>query len=211
VKQRNNFDILAPVYDVLARLVFGNSIDKAQRCHLDQVPVDARVLILGGGTGKVLTYLLRINPSCTIVYYEASGRMISKSRARLDSQQQKRVTFIHAPELHADNSFDVVVTQFFLDLFTPAELKTRIEQITAILNPDAQWIAADFVNNGTAWQRLLLKSMYTFFRMCCSLDAKSLPPWHEMISAAGWREQNSERFYAGFIESVLFERTQADT
>lgn len=47
----NNFDRVASAYDTLARTAFGGSLKKAQ-CHwLHQIPADAKVLVLGSGTG----------------------------------------------------------------------------------------------------------------------------------------------------------------
>ncbi|MEZ4686196.1 MAG: hypothetical protein R3B47_09055 [Bacteroidia bacterium] len=63
-----SFNRLAPVYDFLASLVFGNRIRQAQRWLLDFIPEGSSILILGGGTGWILEELAEkahIQP-CTI-------------------------------------------------------------------------------------------------------------------------------------------------
>ena len=55
----NNFNTIAPVYDFLAKMVFGRSLERAQAAFLSdlETKVKAKVLIVGGGTGKVLELL----------------------------------------------------------------------------------------------------------------------------------------------------------
>ena len=83
MKTANSFDRVAPIYDTLARIVFGRSIILAQLFYLKEIPVNARVLILGGGTGKVAHALLQLNNTCQIVYVEASVAMLEKTRSRI--------------------------------------------------------------------------------------------------------------------------------
>ncbi|MEP5106138.1 MAG: methyltransferase type 12, partial [Ekhidna sp.] len=53
----NDFDFVAPIYDRLSKLVFGKSLIKAQAYHLKVIGDKDRVLILGGGTGKLLEFI----------------------------------------------------------------------------------------------------------------------------------------------------------
>ncbi|HEY9047693.1 MAG TPA: class I SAM-dependent methyltransferase, partial [Ohtaekwangia sp.] len=70
-----SFDSIAPVYDMLSRIVFGRSMVKSQRHFLKYIPAEASVLILGGGTGWIIQELFAVNNTCTIVYVEASQKM----------------------------------------------------------------------------------------------------------------------------------------
>ena len=76
----NDFNFIAPFYDVLARIVFGNAILKAQTTHLSEINENDQVLILGGGTGKLLEHI----PFCDRVdYVEKSEKMIRIAKRRL--------------------------------------------------------------------------------------------------------------------------------
>src|SRR5688572_27433406 len=115
----NNFDSVASFYDRLSRLIFGNSILHAQTLYLPDIPTGANVLILGGGTGWLLCELLAKKPGCKIWYIEASEKMISLSKeATRDTSH--RVTFIHGTEdrIPSGITFHVVITHFYLDLFS---------------------------------------------------------------------------------------------
>src|SRR5689334_9161862 len=90
------FDRVAWVYDAMAGVVFGKSIFASQSHFLDRIPDDANVLILGGGTGKILKRLFSIKPRCHVWYIEASSQMIS--RARRNVHKPSDILFVHGTE-----------------------------------------------------------------------------------------------------------------
>ena len=79
-----NYNKIAPVYDLLSRLVFGGAIVNAQRLLLPGLPRGQyRVLIVGGGTGWILDELGKQRPQgITVDYVEVSEKMISISKKR---------------------------------------------------------------------------------------------------------------------------------
>jgi ubiquinone/menaquinone biosynthesis C-methylase UbiE len=71
-----SFNRIAPVYDILASIVFGNAIKKAQFWLLDHVPAGSSVLIAGGGTGWILQEIARKRLDCSIHFLDISEEMI---------------------------------------------------------------------------------------------------------------------------------------
>ena len=112
----NGFDKLAPYYDRLTRLVYGKSIKDSQEQFLSQVRFGSSVLIVGGGTGKILKKLFAI-PGIAITYVDASEEMINRAKDQVYNSECS--TFIHTKisEFNADDQFDYIITPFFLDLF----------------------------------------------------------------------------------------------
>src|SRR5690606_1821841 len=108
----------------LKRVVFGSSIDASGLCFLDALPETGNILILGGGSGTMLSPLLRMRPRISVYYVEASSQMLGRARANIVAGDAARVAFIHGTEEAIPKGvvFDGVVTQFFLDLFTNIEL-----------------------------------------------------------------------------------------
>ena len=191
------------MYDPLAQLIFGKSIVDSQTWFLDQVPPMAKVLILGGGTGWILGELVKQNPSCTVWYVEASTKMIEKTRGRLLHNQ---VNLIHGTEddIPQNVTFDVIITNFYLDLFTEEKLKNVIQQLTNQTHSSSRWLVTDFVDRGVWWQRFMLKIMYLFFRSVCDIEANRLPNWNTCLNIHRWTEASSKDWYGGFIRSTVF-------
>src|SRR5690349_4539104 len=150
--QSDGFDKIASIYDGLARLVFGNAIRQAQNYFLNDVPSGAKILVLGGGSGWLLSQLLTSKPQCDIWYIEASEKMLELSKVK--AKQSSRVHFIHGTEDSVPRSiqFDVVITNFYLDLFTETSLERVIDKIRNTMRSQAIWLVSDFINNNKWWQ-----------------------------------------------------------
>ena len=73
------YDRLAPYYDQLGQLIYGKAIASAQHAQIEHLPIGARVLIVGGGTGKVLEHLVQQKPQ-EVIYVDISKAMISEAR-----------------------------------------------------------------------------------------------------------------------------------
>src|SRR5688572_18502098 len=153
----NEFNLIAPIYDRLSSFVFGSSMRKAQTLFLGDIPADANVLILGGGTGWLLAELLRINRSCRVWYIEASSNMLELSKDKVD-KELPRVIFVHGTQNTIPKGviFDAVITHCYLDLFTADSCQKVIQRITSTMHSESLWLITDFLN-ATWWQSALLK------------------------------------------------------
>jgi ubiquinone/menaquinone biosynthesis C-methylase UbiE len=199
----NGFDWLAPHYDSLARMIFGKSMVRAQTCFLEVIPPFSKVLILGGGTGWLLAELLHGRPKSEVWYIESSARMLSMARKKNNNCSQ--VHFILGTEKNIPScEFDIVIAPFFLDLFSPHTLPKVVEGISLVSKPSARWIIADFVDQGKWWQLFLLKTMYSFFRRVCRIEARALPPWGAILVQSGLSIVDRRFFYGGFIKSAVY-------
>ena len=193
----NNFNRVAFLYDALVRLVFGNSMFRAQTFLLNKIKDDATVLIIGGGTGWILKAL---KPGCEVWYIDSSSKMIEKARKQ---DVICKVHFIIGTENNIpDRTFDVVITNFYFDLFTTTKVDAVIKKIKTVIEPDAHWIVTDFVDKAW-WQRIMLHVMYLFFSVTCGIESKKLPAWIESFDQNGFSVTESKTFYAGFIKTLL--------
>jgi tRNA (cmo5U34)-methyltransferase len=200
------FDRIAPFYDSLARLVFGGSIRRCQLEYLDKIPPGAKVLILGGGTGWLLTEVKRTNPTCTIWYLESSIKMLEIAKSQLEGSSNAGIFFIHGTEKnlqdYKDIVFDVVITSFYLDLFTTTSLGDVMKSIRQCVYPGSKLFVSDFVDRAW-WHRSMLFIMYRFFRWTCGIEAGNLPDWQRKVRSAGFTEHDTTPFYGGFIKSSM--------
>ena len=143
----NNFNKIARFYDMLAGLVFGSSIKKSQLHFFDQIPPNAKWLIVGGGTGWYLLEVLKRTSPREVVYIDASSAMINLTQKRLSAQTYKaKIRLIHSDirNFHSDNDFDVIVTNFFLDVFKEEELGSVIKKLHSCISGGGIWMLTDF-------------------------------------------------------------------
>lgn len=204
----NRFNWLARYYDQLATAVFGKSLYQAQIYYIRQIPRDANVLILGGGTGKILGELLRINSAGRICYIEASSTMIKLAKRNTSEGNRQQVLFIHGTEdsIPSEIKFDIIITHFFLDLFSQHSLDALIEKVNSSLAPGALWLACDFINYGKWWQKSTLQAMYLFFRFCCGIESSKLPPWEFQLRQSGLHLIRSKFFVSNFVKTTMFKK-----
>ncbi len=207
-----SFDLVAPVYDWLARLVFGYQLERAQSVWLDAAePAGATVLIVGGGTGFLLDALLA-DPTrrpARIVYLEASARMLQQASRRLTHPDRNarpligQVTFRLGDEttLWWGEQFDIVLLPFVLDLYPEAYLREQfIPRLQAVTYPGGQWLVADFVETPSWRHRLLRWTMFRFFRGLSGIPARQLPDWPQLLTDAGMRVVIQNQ--SGMVRSV---------
>ncbi len=198
----DRFNRIAPIYDRLATLVFGNAILQSQMENLELIPPHANVLVLGGGSGKWLNDLLVLNENCSVYFIEASSRMLE--RAKNNSNYVDRVTFIHGTQNDIPAiEFDVVITHFFLDMFSRAELEHFITQLKAILKPKGLWLVADFEET-SLWHKILLNVMYSFFNLMGAMDERSLVKWNSVLRSKSFECVRSTSLFGDFIHSRIY-------
>jgi tRNA (cmo5U34)-methyltransferase len=201
------FDVIAPFYDSLARSVFGDSIKHCQLEYLDKIPPGAQVLIIGGGTGWLLSELIKINPSCRVWYLESSMKMLEMTKARFDGVSNPKIVFIHGTEKdlqqYTEIHFDAVITNFYFDLFTSTSLNFALGEIKKCFSPGITLLVSEFVARAR-WHKLLLFLMYRFFRWACAIEARNLPDWEDQLEKNGFVQRSEATFYFGFIKSSLY-------
>jgi ubiquinone/menaquinone biosynthesis C-methylase UbiE len=194
----DGFNRIAPFYDILATLIFFGRIFRSQIHFLPLIPPGSNVLILGGGSGRILRALLVMNPGVKVWYLEASSAMISQASRRVGVQPE--ITFIHGTEndLPQNISFDAVIAPFFFDLFQGPDLSGVVNRLLDISSINSLWLVTDFVNHA-AWHRPLLLLMYRAFNIMCGVTARRLPDWEEMLESNGLQLHKKKSFCAGFI------------
>jgi ubiquinone/menaquinone biosynthesis C-methylase UbiE len=202
----NTFNGIAPFYDTIKRVVFGSEIYRSQIHFIGRLAGCDNLLMIGGGSGEILSLIQHLNPGCRIWYVEASSRMLSMAASRISTEGSDHITFIHGTEtsLPAEIRFDAVITNFFLDLFPDDRLASISRMIYSRLQPGGIWLVSDFVDGSNWWQKLLLRSMYSFFAAACGIQARTLPALEKQVCSAGMLERDSKLFYGGFIKCTVY-------
>ncbi|KAA5534822.1 class I SAM-dependent methyltransferase [Taibaiella lutea] len=204
----NNFDIVAPVYDRLSRLVFGRAQMNAQIHPLKNIPPDSHVLIVGGGTGWILESISRqYNSGLKITYVEISGKMIKL--AKTADTGDNLVEFVHAAieGYQTELKFDAILTPFLFCNFLQGTTALVFNKLHSFLKPKGLWLIADFTVNegkGKWWKSLLTKSMYLFFKLFGIVEGNALTNMQPVFFAHQYVLKEETFYYRGFIQSAVY-------
>lgn len=212
----SGFHRVASFYDRLARLVYGDALEQAQRSLLPYLPPQGRVLVIGGGSGWILEQILLTEKKLDILYIDAAPAMLQRAEqvyARFRKPHHGSVSFRLGTEqtLQPNERFEVVITPFLLDLFPPRRLQQLMGTLAATLTPNGQWLFADFwpvQQPPPFWQRLLIGGMYAFFGILSGVKAKQLPNYAAHFKSLGFQDKHSKSFYSGMVQAKVFHRTK---
>lgn len=201
-----SFDNVAFCYDFLSGLVFGRKLARSQTALMALLPENAHILIIGGGTGKILNSLLACKQVKQIDFVEASEKMLRKASRKCS---HTAVHFVHGSENGlAASVYDVVITPYFLDLFEGKYLTSVIGKINRSLKKEGYWLYSDFYidENPPFWQNALIKFMYQFFRLFCGIQARQLQVPDAVLGAVGLELQTEKFFMKKFIRTALWRK-----
>ncbi len=204
----NDFNRIAGIYDSIGQIVFGNTLRQSQSTYLDTIKTGDSVLIVGGGSGQLLTELENLQIPIKIEYLEKSQKMINLSKLR-GPFKYLSINFIHADLLESQlNKYNVIITNFFLDVFEEHNLQIVIAKLSGSLKVKGLWLVTDFVSAGKPVQNLLISAMYRFFKIVVNLEGNKLLDFEKYLQEAGFAKRKSRKFYYQMIESCVYKRYQ---
>jgi SAM-dependent methyltransferase len=210
-----SFDVLAPIYRLMERVLAGGKLHRCRCALLDRIPEPEKILILGDGPGRFVVECVRRFPHAAVICVEESPGMIAKARANLArcGLPADKITFIQTDILQwglPHEEFDLIVTHFFLDCFRPGQLETLVPAIAQSATKTAQWLLADFQEALTGWRRwrsrCILAIMYVFFRIVTRLLASSLTPPDLYLMRAGFVLRERVETEWGLLRSDWWQR-----
>ena len=197
----NGYDVIAPFYDLVVKIIFGKKIKELQICHFKQIKNNSKVLILGGGTGWILEEIDIQKSGLTITYIDLSSNMISKSKKR--HLLNNNILFIQGTQENIpDVGYDVLITNFYLDLFPEKELVRIVKNLSKF--NFSLWIWTDFVPNKS--YKWLEKVMIMFFKIITGLKNNKVYQYQEIIEKnTNYSIISKKTEMKGFIVSGLMQ------
>jgi len=202
-----NYNNAAWFYDSLSRVVYGKALVKAQYYLLQYIQPNSSILIVGGGTGWILEKIAQIYPSgLQITYVEVSDQMMALSQKRNPGNNQ--ITYINKAIENVNRlpGFDVIITPFLFDNFTPEKLEAVFTHMNPLLKNNGLWLNADFQLTGRWWQNMLLKSMLLLFRLLCGVESTKLPDFEKLFDLYGYKVVDSKTFFGEFVVSNVYRK-----
>ena len=212
-----NFDRIAPHYDRLERLFSRGLMHRARTVHLAAIGQCRHALLLGEGPGRFLPLVLRQFPEARVTCLDSSVQMLALARSQILDADRERVAFVEADIRAwrpATDSFDLIVTNFFLDCFEEAELARIIPLIARAATRNANWLLADFdlpPHGFARWRAAFIVGiLYRFFRLVAGLSARRLISPDSLLERAGFRMYRRLEFDHGLLRSDWWRRSELE-
>jgi SAM-dependent methyltransferase len=210
-----NCDRLAPYYERLEHLSFGRSLERSRFAFLRDAAIAEHAIVCGGGDGRFLARLLRVNARLEVDFVELSAKMLELAERRVAGMGRTfraRVSFREADVrefVPRPGGYDLIVTIFFLDCFSEAELGGVVAQLASWARPEARWLLSDFREGETAigrlWTRAVIRGLYASFQWTTGLRVTRLPNYTAALARAGYALQREERCLGGLLHCSLWE------
>ncbi|MCH9793063.1 MAG: class I SAM-dependent methyltransferase [Planctomycetes bacterium] len=200
----------------MEKIVFNNLMQQCRTAHLTALPGVKKVALVGEGDGDFLIELLKRCDCEQVHYIDSSQAMLKLARNRLQEHSEeavKRVEFFHRDlisESMPDQDYDLIVTNFFLDVFNEESLVDSISKITASCKRGTFWLYADFQISGGKFQQLRaiiwLNLMYLFFKIVAQIQAHKLVDPSMILEQQGFQLKAVSEFGRGLMRSELRQR-----
>jgi SAM-dependent methyltransferase len=213
---KSNFNWIARPYRWLEYLTLGKALENCRTHYLPQLLDRRHALVLGDGDGRFLAQFLKHNLNLQADAVDTSATMLQLLRQRCEAATPNaavRLRTYHSNALtvpleDSENSYDLIVTHFFLDCLTQPELNALITRIAPTLTPGALWLISDF-RIATGLMRLparaFVRSLYLAFRLLTGLRTTQLPDHATPLTQAGLTRIAHQHRLAGLLTTELWQ------
>jgi ubiquinone/menaquinone biosynthesis C-methylase UbiE len=210
-----SFDALAPHYRWMECVLAGEKLQRSRTAFLGDVPIPKKILLVGEGPGRCLLECRRQFAHAAITCLDASQSMLDQARRQLERHNARPapLNFVQADILHwrpDGDAYDLIITNFFLDCFRADQLLRIVSKLGSAATTDGHWLLADFQKAASGVKRirsrLILWTMYTFFRMATQLPARELTAPDVFLEHVGFTLHRRIESEWGLIHSDWWRR-----
>ena len=189
-KAEPNFDAVARPYRWMEYATFGRALERCRMHFLPRLLDRKRALVLGDGDGRFTAALVTANPAAEVDAVDTSGAMLRLLRRKcVDAGARVRTHQMSALSFLPEASYDLIVSHFFLDCLTQAEVEALVARLTPHLAAGGVWVVSEFrIREGwLEWPaRMLVGALYGAFRLLTGLRTNRLPDHAAAFAAVGF-------------------------
>lgn len=190
------YGFLAPIYQPLSKLVFGNDLIAANAVF-STLAQGRHSLIIGGG--DAIAYR-NWSGGFSGEYWDTSTRMCLLAKRNLRSSGIE----VNCGSWPGLGKFDLVFLPFVLDTMPDQEIEKLITQIGHCLNPEGKVIFSDFFSPRSFYQRGVQQLMIAGFRTFASHSRKDLPDYDRFFDPVVWRLLDEKNWRKGWIRARVY-------
>ena len=200
-----NYNFIAPYYHSLSQLIFLNRQHQAHFVILKHLKENDKILWVGGGAGKFIAEIEKLNLKLDIDYVDFSSKMIDL--AQKEKTSNLNINFIVADifDFETDEKYDVLMTTFLFDHFKQPKAEELFGQLNSYLKVGGLWFYVDFVQNQKGWQKSVTNVMLSFFRIVIGLDISQLPRMQQSFLSY-FKIVEHKFFFKKYIESIVYQK-----
>jgi ubiquinone/menaquinone biosynthesis C-methylase UbiE len=206
-----NFDRVARVYRWAEYLSLGPLLERTREHFLPQLAGRRRALVLGDGDGRFLARLLAQNRELRAIAVDTSAAMLGLLRERcgfagerLETRQGSALLVTPAQDT------DLIVTHFFLDCLTQAEVDVLAARMSAAVQPGALWVVSDFAVPRRPvlgpLAAVYVRALYLAFAVLTGLRVQRLPDPQRALAGAGFERVARQERLGGVIYTEIWKR-----
>ena len=204
-KTVDKYRIVGPAYDFLSYLYSGRSIHrcKVAMINKDNIRKGDRILFAGVGHGRDAVHAAELGAQVTVV--DLSETMLKQFRQNLKRTNAK----LKIRQVHSDimafgefQKYDMVVANFFLNVFNREMMANVLAQLIKLGKPGAKIVVGDFsYPSGNIFSRAF-KVLYwygavIFFWLTARNALHNIYNYPEYMERLGPRDQRQEILQAG--------------
>ena len=212
--QTPNFDRIVPIYDFFKTVLFLGAIQRCQYYHFPLLKGSRKILVIGGGTGRIIRQIRRYSNFEKLDYVDSSSKMIreaTKYSQQMHVELENRIQF-HSIDIFAhsiNNKYDVIIAPFVLDCFTDDQLDLLGKKFSSWLMPGGFLLVSDFCESRESlWSRtlsrIITRILYLVFNRACGLNLKRLPNFNRLFQVLPCSIVEKRPFFSGVLKSVVY-------
>jgi demethylmenaquinone methyltransferase/2-methoxy-6-polyprenyl-1,4-benzoquinol methylase len=154
-----SYEVVAWCYDAIAGLYSLDAIRRARAWQLGHMRPGERALYIGIGSGE--DALLAAEHGLEVTGLDLSPAMLRRARGRFE-RHGRDVALIQGDlfEYIAVERYDVVVANFFLNVFAPDAMLRALTRVASLVRPGGLLALADFAPPGPGVLRRGLSAAY---------------------------------------------------
>jgi SAM-dependent methyltransferase len=219
MNQPPNFNRLAGLYRWMEWASFGPWLGWCRSAFLPEVSACHNAIVLGDGDGRFTARLLATNPIVLIDAVDISSAMLNalvrraglhSARVRIhlaDARQWRPAAPIETPP-NENGGYDLIVTHFFLDCLTTAEVQSLATSLSRAASPSALWLVSEFAVPSTLFGRFaarpLVSALYAAFALLTGLTVRNLPDYQLALRTASFTMRKRRTWLGGLLIGELW-------
>jgi len=209
-----SYDRLAKLYDTAAHLYSGGQIRALKASQIGELQPGQRILYAGVGDGE--DAVLAAGRQVTLTLLDLSPGMLERATRKFQAVDASSIEIVCGDVMTHERPghYDIVVANFFLNVFTEPMMEAVLAHLAAMLKPGGKLLIGDFAYpRGRLTMRAMQRgyyylSMFSFW-LAGGTSLHPIYDYPQYFAAANLRSEAVQRFRVSALFPVSFEAITA--